>query len=88
MLLGLSTIMHTDKIVAMQDGRIVEVGTHTDLLTNWGLYYHLYKAQFEHAQSMPMPDEWGQEGETGQEEDADQEPQANASKERLALAAG
>ena len=54
----LSTIMHADKIVAMQDGRIVEVGTHTDLLANRGLYYHLYKAQFEHALSMPMPDEW------------------------------
>ena len=49
--------MHADKIVAMQDGRIVEVGSHTDLLANRGLYYHLYKAQFEHALSMPMPDE-------------------------------
>ncbi len=54
----LSTIMHADKIVAMADGRIVEVGSHTDLLANRGLYYHLYKAQFEHALSMPMPDEW------------------------------
>lgn len=52
----LSTIMHADKIVAMQDGRIVEVGNHHDLLANRGLYYHLYKAQFEHALSMPMPD--------------------------------
>ena len=54
----LSTIMHADKIVAMQDGRIVEVGSHTDLLANRSLYYHLYKAQFEHALSMPMPEEW------------------------------
>ena len=54
----LSTIMHADKIVAMQDGRIIEVGSHTDLLANRGLYYHLYKAQFEHALSMPMPEEW------------------------------
>ena len=54
----LSTIMHADKIVAMQDGRIIEVGTHTDLLANRSLYYHLYKAQFEHALSMPMPEEW------------------------------
>ena len=52
--------MHVDKIVAMKDGRIEEVGSHTDLLANRGLYYHLYKAQFEHALSMPMPDEWGQ----------------------------
>jgi len=54
----LSTIMHADKIVAMQDGRIIEVGSHADLLANRGLYYHLYKAQFEHALSMPMPEEW------------------------------
>lgn len=57
----LSTIMHADKIVAMQDGRIVEVGTHNDLLARRGLYYHLYKAQFEHALSMPMPEEWTDE---------------------------
>ena len=57
----LSTIMHADKIVAMKDGRIEEVGSHIDLLAKRGLYYHLYKAQFEHALSMPMPDEWGQE---------------------------
>lgn len=53
----LSTIMHADKIVAMQDGRVAEVGTHTELLANQGLYYHLYKAQFEHALSMAAPDE-------------------------------
>jgi subfamily B ATP-binding cassette protein MsbA len=55
----LSTIMHADKIVAMKDGRIVEVGRHQELLERRGLYYHLYKAQFEHALSLPMPDEWG-----------------------------
>lgn len=47
----LSTIMHADKIVAMQNGRIVEVGPHLDLLKNRSVYYHLYKAQFEHALS-------------------------------------
>ncbi len=48
----LSTIMHADKIVAMQDGHIAEMGTHTELLANRGVYYHLYKAQFEHALSL------------------------------------
>ena len=57
----LSTIMYADKIVAMKDGRIEEVGSHSGLLANRGLYYDLYKAQFEHALSMPMPDEWGQQ---------------------------
>ena len=51
----LSTIMHADKIVTMQEGRIVEVGSHSELLAKHGLYYHLYKAQFEHAFSMDNP---------------------------------
>ena len=79
----LSTIMHADKIVAMGDGRIVEVGSHTDLLANRGLYYHLYKAQFEHALSMPMPDEWGQEA--AGEEAEKLEPQADQARDRPAL---
>jgi len=65
----------------MQDGRIVEVGTHAGLLANRSLYYHLYKAQFEHALSMPMPDEWGHGEETGIEDE-------RRSEERLALATG
>jgi ABC-type multidrug transport system fused ATPase/permease subunit len=64
----LSTIMHADKIVAMQDGRIIEVGSHTDLLANRSLYYHLYKAQFEHALSMPMPEEWITDAETASQD--------------------
>ena len=47
--------MHADKIVTMSEGRIVEVGSHTDLLAKRGLYYHLYKAQFEHAFSQDNP---------------------------------
>jgi ABC-type multidrug transport system fused ATPase/permease subunit len=47
----LSTIMHADKIVAMRRGRIVETGSHVELLRNRGVYYNLYKAQFEHALS-------------------------------------
>ncbi len=50
-----TTIMHADKIVTMQDGRIVKVGTHNDLLAKRGLYYHLYKAQFEHAFTLDNP---------------------------------
>ena len=47
----LSTIMHADKIVAMQNGKIVEIGPHQELLKNRSVYCHLYKAQFEHALS-------------------------------------
>ncbi len=64
----LSTIMYADKIVAMQDGRIIEIGSHTDLLAHRGLYYHLYKAQFEHALSMPMPEEWATDTETASQD--------------------
>ena len=51
----LSTIMYADKIVTMAEGKIVEVGSHTELLAKRGLYYHLYKAQFEHAFSQNNP---------------------------------
>ena len=45
----LSTIMHADKIVVLDQGRIVEQGKHEELLAKQGLYYHLYMAQFSHA---------------------------------------
>lgn len=48
----LSTIMHADKIVVLDQGRIVEQGTHETLLALRGLYYHLYMAQFSHAISV------------------------------------
>ena len=59
----LSTIMYADKIVTMADGKIVEVGSHTELLAKRGLYYHLYKAQFEHAflQDNPFRETAGEE---------------------------
>jgi len=39
----LSTIKHADLIVAMDNGKIVETGTHKQLLQNKGLYYNLYE---------------------------------------------
>jgi subfamily B ATP-binding cassette protein MsbA len=42
----LSTVMGADRIMAMEDGRIVETGTHTELLTRNGLYRRLYEMQF------------------------------------------
>lgn len=41
----LSTIKHADKIVVMQTGRIVEQGTHDDLLERENAYYNLVQAQ-------------------------------------------
>jgi ATP-binding cassette, subfamily B, bacterial MsbA len=43
----LSTIQNADLIVAMQDGRIVETGTHDELLARGGLYAALHRMQFD-----------------------------------------
>lgn len=43
----LSTIMHADLICVMQEGQIVEQGTHEELLERGGIYAHLYQIQFK-----------------------------------------
>jgi len=43
----LSTISNADRIVVMQDGKIIEEGPHSLLYENDGLYTHLYNTQFE-----------------------------------------
>ncbi len=42
----LSTVQHADVIVVMDQGRIVEKGTHKELLEEGGLYQKLYQMQF------------------------------------------
>jgi len=42
----LSTIRDADLILVMQDGAIVEQGSHTELLERRGAYFELYNAQF------------------------------------------
>lgn len=41
----LSAVVHADLIIVMQDGRIVERGTHDELLAQKGWYYTTYQAQ-------------------------------------------
>lgn len=42
----LSTIRDADKIVVMDQGRVVEIGNHEELLAQKGKYYELYMTQF------------------------------------------
>ena len=43
----LSTIRDSDLIVVMDRGRIVEEGTHNELLEKKGKYYELYMTQYD-----------------------------------------
>jgi len=43
----LSTIRAADQILVVDDGRVVERGTHTELLATGGLYATLYATQYD-----------------------------------------
>ncbi len=43
----LSTIQNVDRIIVLHKGEIREVGTHQELLKKEGLYYDLYRLQYE-----------------------------------------
>jgi subfamily B ATP-binding cassette protein MsbA len=45
----LSTIEHADRVVAIDAGRLVEQGTHAELLARGGLYARLHALQFRAA---------------------------------------
>ncbi|MCD8365136.1 MAG: ABC transporter ATP-binding protein/permease [Clostridiales bacterium] len=43
----LSTIQNADRILVMRDGKIIEQGTHEELLAEEGFYHRLYFSQYE-----------------------------------------
>ncbi|ATE71603.1 lipid A export permease/ATP-binding protein MsbA [Lysobacter capsici] len=46
----LSTIEHADQVLVLDQGRIVERGSHAELLAQGGLYAHLHRMQFRDAE--------------------------------------
>lgn len=45
----LSTVEHADQILVLDDGKLVEQGTHAELLARGGVYAHLHAMQFREA---------------------------------------
>ena len=45
----LSTIEHADQIVVLDAGRVVETGSHAELLARAGMYASLHRLQFSEA---------------------------------------
>lgn len=56
------TLMHADKIIVMEKGRIREMGTHEELLASGGIYRQIYDLQME---GIEMSDESGVADESG-----------------------
>jgi ABC-type multidrug transport system fused ATPase/permease subunit len=49
----LSTIVHADQIIVMQDGRVIEIGSHDELLRRTGAYAALVADQTFKAEGLP-----------------------------------
>ena len=52
----LSSLMHADEIILLEEGRIVERGTHAELLAMGGEYFDLYSLQTRTEQGLSVAD--------------------------------
>lgn len=52
----LSTVQHADRILVLDGGKIIEQGTHAELIGQKGLYSHLYELQFRDLDEESQPD--------------------------------
>ena len=43
----LSTIKNADRILVLSNGELAEFGSHEDLIAQGGLYYNLYRLQYQ-----------------------------------------
>ena len=51
----LSTVLHADIILVMDEGRLEEKGTHRELLAKGGLYARVYEEQFRPQEDGALP---------------------------------
>jgi ATP-binding cassette, subfamily B, bacterial len=56
----LATVQRADEIWVMENGALIERGTHAELLAQSGLYAHLASLQFNEAHPMPAADQAGE----------------------------
>jgi ATP-binding cassette subfamily B protein len=52
----LSSLMHADEILLLEEGRVVERGTHAELLALGGEYFDLYQLQSRTEQGLSVAD--------------------------------
>jgi ATP-binding cassette, subfamily B, multidrug efflux pump len=59
----LSTIQRANRIFVMHKGRLRETGTHQELLAMRGIYWKLYRLQYQEQEQVPqIADEWQADG--------------------------
>ena len=51
----LSTVEKADVIAVVEDGAVIETGTHEDLMAAGGVYADLYRSQFDNGDGSPSP---------------------------------